>query len=79
MIVTRISAFTGNTHTMNLPITQEQVLDYQQGTLLQDAFPQLSPDEREFFKTGITAKEWTVWENQYGAESHPDGIVGKDF
>tara|TARA_Y100000310_G_C20107757_1_gene545688 strand:- start:60 stop:260 length:201 start_codon:yes stop_codon:yes gene_type:complete len=58
MIITRISPFTGNTHTMNLPITQEQIGDYQQGTLLQDAFPQLSPDEREFFKTGITPEEW---------------------
>ena len=75
MNITRISPFTGNTHTMNLPITQEQVLDYQQGTLLQDAFPQLSPDEREFFKTGITAEEWSAWEDQFGAESpmlHPE-------
>ena len=28
------------------------------GELLQDAFPTLSTDEREFIKTGITAQEW---------------------
>ncbi len=28
------------------------------GELLQDAFPTLSADEREFIKTGITPQEW---------------------
>jgi hypothetical protein len=31
---------------------------YQEGRLIQDAFPTLSADEREFLKTGITPDEW---------------------
>ena len=58
MIVIRTSPFSGITHVMDLPITGEQVLLHHQGAMLQDAFPQLSPDEREFFKTGITPEEW---------------------
>ena len=31
---------------------------YNAGALLQDAFPQLTAEEREFFKTGVTKEEW---------------------
>lgn len=31
---------------------------YQKGTMIQDAFPTLSADEREFLLTGITPEEW---------------------
>lgn len=59
MKVTRTSAFTGVTRTLDLPITADQVTAYyQHGVLLQDAFPNLSADEREFIKTGVTAEEW---------------------
>ncbi len=59
--VTRTSVFTGKTRTFYFAITQEQ-LDgyYNYGLLLQDAFPNLSPDEREFIKSGVTAEEWTA-------------------
>lgn len=57
MKVTRTSAFTGKVHTMELDITEDQVDDYN-GTLVQKAFPNLTADEREFFMTGVTAKEW---------------------
>jgi hypothetical protein len=43
---------------MDLDITPEQVAAYEAGALLQNAFPQLSADEREFYKTGITAESW---------------------
>jgi hypothetical protein len=59
MKVTRTSAFTGITRTLDLPITAEQVVAYyDKGVLLQNAFPNLTPDEREFIKTGVTAEEW---------------------
>ena len=58
MKITRISPFTGKIRTMDLPITQEQIEDYESGTLLQNAFPNLTPGQREFFKTGITDEEW---------------------
>jgi hypothetical protein len=44
---------------MELPITEEQLELYYEGhTLLQKAFPDLTPSQREFIKTGITAEEW---------------------
>jgi hypothetical protein len=58
VLVIRRSPFSGKTHEMDLPITEKQVADYRSGTLLQNAFPNLSADEREFYKTGITAEEW---------------------
>jgi hypothetical protein len=58
MQVTRTSPFTGKTRTLDLNITAAQVARYNNGWLLQDAFPNLSAGEREFFKTGITDEEW---------------------
>jgi hypothetical protein len=58
MQITRTSIATNVTRTIELPITVQQVDAYVNGALLQDAFPNLSADEREFFKTGITAEEW---------------------
>jgi hypothetical protein len=58
MQVTRTSPFTGITRTLDLNITAAQVARYNNGWLLQDAFPDLSAGEREFFKTGITDEEW---------------------
>jgi hypothetical protein len=58
MQVTRTSPFTGVTRTLDLNITEAQVSAYNAGALLQNAFPALNADEREFFKTGITGEEW---------------------
>lgn len=60
MRVTRKSPFSGETNTLWLNITAPQIQAYDEGVLLQNAFPNLSADEREFFKTGITAEEWDV-------------------
>ncbi len=58
MEVTRTSIISGKTRTVELPITEEQVKKWLGGALIQDAFPNLTPDEREFIKTGMTTKEW---------------------
>ena len=58
MKITRTSWFTGKTRTLDLNVTQEQLDIYDNGELLQRAFPQLSADDREFIKTGVTAEEW---------------------
>lgn len=58
MKITRQSTFSGKVRTMDLDITNEQILKYESGELLQDAFPNLTDDEREFFKSGITKEEW---------------------
>lgn len=48
----------GKTRTKDLPITQEQLDNYENGALLQNTFPNLKPGDREFIKTGITDEEW---------------------
>jgi len=59
MKITRTSQLSGMTRTLELDVTKEEVLDYATGDMLvQDAFPRLTPDQREFIMTGITAVEW---------------------
>lgn len=63
MIITRriskISKLSGKTHEMDLKVTKEQLFRYAGGKeRIQDVFPHLNADEREFLMTGITAKEW---------------------
>jgi hypothetical protein len=56
--VTRKSQMSGITRTLELNITSDQMKAYETKLLVQDAFPQLTADEREFIKTGVTAEEW---------------------
>jgi len=58
MLITKVSPISGNKNSFELDITGEEMLAWKQGTLIQDAFPRLSPEEREFLKTGITSEEW---------------------
>ena len=58
MQITRTNPFNGETNTLNIDVTDEQVQVYMDGALIQDAFPQLTAGEREFIKTGITEEAW---------------------
>ena len=58
MIITRTSTYSGIKRTLDLPVTEEQLRAYGRGELLQNAFPNLTPGQREFIKTGITQAEW---------------------
>jgi hypothetical protein len=58
MKITRMSPFSRKKVTMDLPITAEQYAAWESGTLAQNAFPRLTPDQREFIMTGITPEEW---------------------
>ena len=70
MQITRISMFTNKVHTMDINVTQEQIALWENGTLIQDAMPNLSADEREFIKTGVTPSEWSDF---FGEEDEDDG------
>jgi len=52
----------GNINTMELNIDYEtfekQLGLYRDGMLIQDAFPMLNRDEREFIMTGLTPEIW---------------------
>lgn len=59
MLIERISDLSGLPHTMELPITVEQIERWQKsGELVQRAFPHLNSEQREFLMTGITSEEW---------------------
>ena len=58
MNITRTSAFSGVTRTVDLPVTPEQVAAWQNGELAQNAFPGCDASQREFIMTGVTAEEW---------------------
>ena len=58
MLVQRRSMLSGETNTLDIPVTEQQLQAHRDGMLIQHAMPNLSPDEREFIKTGITKAEW---------------------
>ena len=59
MLVTRLSPFSRTRNTIDVDITAEQLARYENGEeLIQNVFPNLSPEHREFIKTGITPEEW---------------------
>ena len=57
--ITRKSQLSGNTRSMELDVTQAQLNRWQGGELIQDVFPHLNAEEREFIQTGITPQEWS--------------------
>ena len=65
MQITRKCPFTGKVNTKDINVTPGQLLAWEKGILIQDAMPNLSADDREFIKTGITAE---VWEECFGGE-----------
>ena len=61
MLITRTSQATNIRRTLDIDITDEQIERWMRGMSAQEAFPHLSPDEREFLITGITNEEWTLF------------------
>jgi len=59
MLITRTSPFSGKENTIDLPITEEQLMLYEGGLHVQHAFPHLSAADREFILSGIISSEWT--------------------
>ena len=60
MIIIRKSMLSGNVSSMDIPVTEGQLAEWQAGALIQNAMPNLSADEREFILTGITPAEWDL-------------------
>ena len=59
MIVKRKSLCSGIEREIDLPITRAQMDAFSDGVLVQDAFPHLTNEQREFILTGITPDEWS--------------------
>lgn len=58
MLIERTCPITGKIKNMDIPVTQAQISAWKSGTLIQNAMPNLSDDEREFILTGITHDVW---------------------
>lgn len=58
MIITKTSSLSGIVRTMDLPITEEQLNNFEDGMSIKDAMPNLTPNEREFILTGVVQEEW---------------------
>lgn len=59
MLVTKTSKLTGIEHTRDLPVTEQMLRAWMGGRLLiQDAMPELCPEDREFLISGVTPEEW---------------------
>ena len=56
--IVKVSELTGKRHMMEIAVTDRQLAKWAAGINIQDAMPNLSPDEREFIMTGITPEEW---------------------
>lgn len=65
MLITKKSAFTGIEHTLEIPVTQAQLDLWNSGVSIQNAMPNISAEDREFIKTGVTAQEW---DDTFGTE-----------
>ena len=62
LTIQRTSKLTGIERSRRLPITVKQLVRWKDhGELVQDVFPHLSADDREFLMTGITPDEWVKY------------------
>jgi hypothetical protein len=69
MIITRTNHIDGQENSMEIPSLNEAQfvrgeIARSEGALIQNVYPQLSADEREFLITGITPE---LWEKIFGA------------
>jgi hypothetical protein len=64
MIIEKTSPLTGIRHSLDLPVTNDQMRRFYRGeSHIQFIFPELSPADREFILTGITNEEWLALED----------------
>lgn len=61
MIIKRKSVISGVKRSRDLPVTEDQMTRFKaRKETIQTIFPELSPSDREFIKTGITDEEWNA-------------------
>lgn len=72
-MIRKQSALTQEWHTLDIPVTHAQLNAWKNGGLIQEVCPNLSPDQRQFILSGVTADEW---EKAFGNEDriNPDDL-----
>ena len=58
MKITKKSSLTGKMHTLDLPVTNDELYRHHKGELAQNVWPHLSLGQREFLISGTTQEEW---------------------
>ena len=71
MKISKVHPFNGNINTLDLNTTLLEFDNYRAGMCSQAAFPNLTPDEREFIITGILPGEWDSYFNSLGGNIYP--------
>ena len=66
MKITRKSPYSGITRTRDLPVTDEQLILWEKGALIQVVMPQLNEEQREWLISGMTEDEWQECFNDIG-------------
>ena len=57
--MTKTDPFTGKANTIELPLTMKDYLTWRDSdVMIQNAFPHLTDDQREFIMTGIMPDSW---------------------
>ena len=69
MKITRTSPLTGETATRDINVTPAQIVSWERGELVQNAFPNSTPSEREFIKSGYTDYDWNAMFGEIDDES----------
>lgn len=55
----KVSTITGKTNVIEIPLSQDVIeTRLASGKLIQNAFPELTPEQREFLQTGSSPEEW---------------------
>lgn len=65
MIVIRTSMISNTEKSMDIPVTEEKLQQWddflrEERPLIQNFFPELNAEQREFILTGITPEEWDI-------------------
>lgn len=76
MIITRKDPITGKTNSMDLNVSPEQIEAWTSGVLIQNAFPHLNADEREFLMTGIMPE---TWDDMFTRDDKGEEFDSSDF
>ena len=68
MLITKTSPISGKQHTMEIPVTQQQIDAWERGELIHKAMPEVPAELREFILSGITPEEWNDLFGKIGEE-----------
>ena len=60
-----------------LIVDAQALIDWREGKMIQDAFPQLTKDQREILMTGFTPAEWEAMPS-WDDEEEEDDATGTD-